>query len=311
MNASELTNASQRDARRAELYDLLGELPPRDRPIAAETVSVEEHDAYVLERLVLDLNGIEPVPAVFVRPRNAAPGRVPAVLFNHSHGGHYDLGKRELLAGAGYSCSPPFAEALARAGYASLCIDLWCFGERRGRSEADTFKHMLWHGQVLWGMMVYDTLRALDYLAARPDVAPDRIATLGMSMGSTMAWWIAALDERIAVTVDLCCLTDFEALIETGALSAHGIYYYVPSLMRHFTCGEINALIAPRPHLGTAGAYDNLTPAVGLDRIDAHLRQVYAAFGREEAWRLERFNVGHVETAAMRKSVMAFLKEWL
>lgn len=311
MNDSEGTNAGQREARRAELYGLLGELPPRDRAISAETIAVEEHEAYVLERMMLDLNGIEPVPAVFVRPRAAAPEPVPAVLFNHSHGGHYDLGKRELLAGAGYSCSPPFAEVLARAGIASLCIDLWCFGERRGRSEADTFKHMLWHGQVLWGMMVYDTLRALDYLAARPEVAPGRIGTLGMSMGSTMAWWVAALDERIAVTVDLCCLSDFQALIETNALSAHGIYYYVPSLLRHFTTAEINALIAPRAHLGLAGVYDNLTPAAGLDRIDAHLRQVYAAAGRAEAWRLERYHVGHVETAAMRKSWMAFLKEWL
>ena len=31
---------------------------------------------------------------------------------------------------------------------------------------------MLWKGRVLWGMMVYDTLRAVDYLATRPDIAP-------------------------------------------------------------------------------------------------------------------------------------------
>ena len=29
-----------------------------------------------------------------------------------------------------------------------------------------------------------------------------------------MAWWLAALDERITCCIDLCCLTDFEALIE-------------------------------------------------------------------------------------------------
>ena len=68
---------------------------------------------------------------------------------------------------------------------------------------------MLWEGQVMWGMMVYDSLRAIDYLVSRPDVDAARVATLGLSMGSTMAWWVAALDTRIKVCVDICCLTDF------------------------------------------------------------------------------------------------------
>jgi cephalosporin-C deacetylase-like acetyl esterase len=82
------------------------------------------------------------------------------------------------------------------------------------RTELDTFKEMLWKGQVLWGMMVYDTLRGLDYLFTRPEVDPARIGTLGMSMGSTMAWWVAALDPRLKLCVDICCLTDYQALIE-------------------------------------------------------------------------------------------------
>ena len=82
-------------------------------------------------------------------------------------------------------------------------------------------------------------------------------------MGSTMAWWLAALDERVKVCVDLCCLTDFAALIETRGLDGHGIYYYVPRLLKHFTTAEINALIAPRPHLALAGNYDRLTPSPG------------------------------------------------
>jgi hypothetical protein len=59
---------------------------------------------------------------------------------------------------------PPYAEILAGRGIASLCIDAWLFGERRGRTESEAFKQMLWNGQVLWGMMVYDSLRAVDYL---------------------------------------------------------------------------------------------------------------------------------------------------
>jgi dienelactone hydrolase len=296
--------------RRRQLYGLLGDLPPRRRKVAARKVGEERRGAHVVERLVLDLNGIEPVPAYFVRPVEDAGPR-PAVLFNHSHGGNYERGKNELLRSCEYLSMPPYAEELAGLGYNALAIDHWAFGERRGRTEGEIFKEMLWHGRVMWGMMVYDSLRAIDYLAARPDVDARRLATLGISMGSTMAWWAAALDTRIRVCVDLCCLTDFHALIETRGLDGHGIYYYVPELLKHFTTAEINELIVPRPHLALAGNYDRLTPPAGLDRIDAALRKAYRKAGAAGAWRLVRYDCGHMETAAMRAEIVAFLKRWL
>jgi pimeloyl-ACP methyl ester carboxylesterase len=302
--------AASADERRRELYGLLGDLPDRARPVSARLVSRETRDIHVLEKLVLDLNGIEPVPAYFVRPREVA-GPVPIVLYNHAHGGDYVLGKDELLAGRSHLQQPPYAEALARQGYAALAIDTWMFGERRGRSESETFKQMLWEGRVLWGMMVYDNLKAIDYLATRDDIDLSRLATLGLSMGSTMAWWTAALDERVKVTVDLCCLTDYQALIETRGLDGHGIYYYVPRLLKHFSAADINALVAPRPHLSLNGNFDRLTPPAGLDRIDAALRKVYAELGVPDAWKLLRYDIGHFETAAMRAEILEFLRSWL
>ncbi|MGQ9502439.1 MAG: dienelactone hydrolase family protein [Anaerolineae bacterium] len=296
--------------RRHQLYNLLGDLPDRQRPIHATCIGVEQRPCYVLERLMLDLNGVETVPAYFVRPLQGE-GPWPAVLYNHAHGGEYHIGKEELLIGRTFLFTPPYAEELTRRGYAALCIDHWAFGERRGRSESEIFKQMLWHGQVMWGMMVYDSVRALDYLVSRPDVDASRIATLGISMGSTMAWWVAALDTRIRVCVDMCCLTDYQALIETRGLDGHGVYYYVPGLLKHFTAAQINALIAPRPHLSLAGNYDPLTPPAGLERIDAALRRVYAELGAAEAWQLRRYDIGHLETAAMRADAMAFLERWL
>jgi len=142
-------------------------------------------------------------------------------------------------------------------------------------------------------------------------VAVLELGTLGMSMGSTMAWWLAALDPRIKVCVDICCLTDYEALIAAGGLDGHGIYYYVPSLLKHFSTSQINALIAPRPHLSLAGELDPLTPPAGLERIDRELRPVYAALGASEAWQLRRYASGHQETPAMRAAVLAFLEKWL
>lgn len=298
------------DQRRAELYALLGDLPPREHPIQARIVKKEVRDSYVLETLDLDLNGLERVPAYFARPRGHCD-RVPAVLYNHAHGGAYEIGKQELIDGRSALQSPPYAETLTQQGYCVLCIDSWNFGERRGRTESALFKEMLWKGRVLWGMMVYDSIRAIDYLVTRPEVDADRLATLGLSMGSTMAWWLAALDTRIRVCVDLCCLTDFEELIRTQGLDGHGIYYYVPSLLKHFQTSDISALIAPRAHLSLAGNHDPLTPSAGLDKIDRNMREVYEREECPERWRMIRYETGHFETAHGRAQVLAFLRRWL
>lgn len=299
------------DARRAQLYSLFGDLPPRDRPIRAHLLGTEHRTGYRLEKLSLDLNGLEAVPAYFAAPSNAG-GRLPVVLYNHSHGGHYHIGKEELLTGIQEYLPDPYVQDLVDRGWAVLAIDHWMFGGRAtGASEADVCKEKLWKGQVIWGQMVYDNLRAVDYLASRPDVDDRRIATLGMSMGSTMAWYTAALDERIAVCVDICCLTDFQALIEAKGLGGHGLYYYVPGLLKHFTTTDINALIIPRPHLSLAGIRDHLTPVAGLDRIEAELARLYADADVPDRWHLHREDVGHRETPAMRAAVLRFLEAWL
>lgn len=97
----------------------------------------------MVESLTLDLNGVESVPAYFTRPRDSAPP-YPAILCNYAHGGDYELGKRELLDGRALLQQPPYADALAQRGIAALGIDHWGFGERRGRTESELFKEMLW-----------------------------------------------------------------------------------------------------------------------------------------------------------------------
>jgi dienelactone hydrolase len=298
--------AAQRDL----LYTLMGDLPDRQRPLSAKKRSEAERDGFVLETWELDLNGLETVPAHLARPLRLT-GKAPAVLFNHSHGGGYDIGKREFLEGRAYLQPEPYAKTLTAQGYVALCIDHWCFGERNTATELDTFKAMIWQGRVLWGMMVYDSLRALDWLLARPDVDPARIGTLGMSMGSSMAQWVGALDPRVKAAVDICCLTEYHTLIKEKGLGGHGIYYYVPSLLKHFTASDINALIAPRAHLGIAGAKDPLAPAAGLDIIDRELKRAYQEAGRPEAWKLLRYDVGHQETPEGRAEAVAFLRSFL
>ena len=306
MSMARTRESSTTKNRRQELYGLLGKLPPRDRDVSAKSISSEDRGGYTLEKLVLDLNGEEPVPAYFASPKGAS-GKLPTLLFNHSHGGGYTIGKAEFIDGREYMGKPPYAEFLTSLGYNALCIDAWIFGERSGRAELDFCKEKIWQGRVVWGMMVYDSLKAVDYLHTRPDVDTGRLGTVGMSMGSSTAQWVGALDPRLKVVIDICCLTDWHTLVEVGGLKGHGIYYYVPDLLNHFTTAQMNALIAPRAHLSLTGNLDHLTPIAGLDKVDNELREVYAAAGKPDDWKLLRYEVGHQETPEMREQI----RQWL
>jgi len=301
--------ASFQERRRKELWGLLGDLPWQHQPAKPKLLSTEKHEGYTLERLILDLNGVEPVPALLLIPdKRQAPA--PGLLYIHWHGGMYDLGKEQLLRGV--DAQPAYAPVCVEKGLVTLAIDSWCFGERKHekngkQGEQDAFKVMLWKGQVLFGMMMFDELRALDYLASRSEVDSGRLGALGMSMGSTKAWWLAALDPRICLCVDVCCLTDYEELIRTQALSEHGIYYYVPSLLKHFQTADINELIVPRPRLSVNGRQDPLTPPLGVEKIRDHLLPLYRQYGAETDCHIELFDAAHVELPQMRKLIL----EWL
>ena len=92
-------------------------------------------------------------------------------LYIHWHGGNYGTGKDELLQGQ--KVLPAYAPVLAEKGIVTLAIDSWCFGQRQhdkdGRNgEWDAFKLMLWKGQVLYGMMLFDEFQAVTYLTRPP-----------------------------------------------------------------------------------------------------------------------------------------------
>ena len=60
------------DEQREKLYKLLGILPDRNRPISSRLISREKKNGYWLEKLLLDLNGFEEVPAYFFYQKKAA-----------------------------------------------------------------------------------------------------------------------------------------------------------------------------------------------------------------------------------------------
>ena len=284
-----------------------GGLPPGK---GGRTRDVRHEPDFTAEDIVIGSGGAA-VPGTLLRPRDAA-GPLPAVLYCHAHGNRHDIGRRELTEGRSALLNA-YGPVLAANGFAVLCIDMPGFGSRQAEgSETALSKAALWQGGTLLGRMLADLSAALEYLAARADVDADSIATLGLSMGATHAYLLAALDERIAACAHLCAFANMRPLIESGAHDLHGPYMTVPGLLEACDLGDIAALVAPRPQLVCCGKADPLTPPEALDPATDTLRRAYDQ--SDAADRLEIViseETGHTETAAMRTAVLRFLSQRL
>ncbi len=116
----------------------------------------------------LALRGVLHVP-------NGAAGPRPALVLCHGFGGS--------CRGAGH---PQLAAALAGAGYVVLRFDFRGCGESDGET-----------GSVICEEEVADLRHAVDFLAARPEAAPDRIGAIGASLGGSVAVAATAADPRL------------------------------------------------------------------------------------------------------------------
>jgi hypothetical protein len=300
--------SARQQTQRKKLLTLLGDLPTTHKPTPPRLIRKEQHTGYTLEHLEFDFNGMEPVPGILLVPEKRKK-KAPCMLYCHAHFGTYAIGKDELLNGR--SVMGAYAPVYAEKGILTLAIDSWCFGQRNTNTEMDTFKKMLWDGQTLFGMMLFDEMKALDYLLSRPEADASRVGVFGLSMGATKAWWLSALDTRITTCMDLCCMTDFDELIKENNLKGHGIYYYVPSLLKYFETKTINELIVPRPHVSLNGRRDELTPPHGVEKVRDHLIPLYKQHGNLEDCRVELFECGHEELPEMRQIILKWLDKYL
>lgn len=171
----------------------------------ARTVSYERRRGYTIERVSLD-DGVDGEISALVLVPERLSRPAPAMLWLHSS----TPDKAHVLIPHTSGGAEPLGEAFVRRGWVVLASDAYWHGDRAGtgpagpletgRAEQESlFKLHLWFGRTLWGMCVRDDQIALDYLCSRPEVDAGRIGATGMSMGSTRAWWLAALDERIRV----------------------------------------------------------------------------------------------------------------
>ena len=79
-------------------------------------------------------------------------------------------------------------------------LDTLEFGEVAGIHHG-THDLNMWNwlslGYTPAGVEVWNAIRALDYLEARPEVEARHIGLTGISGGGAMTWYTAAVDERI------------------------------------------------------------------------------------------------------------------
>jgi len=291
----------------ARLWTLLGQAEGPRPADGAQLSPPEPLGPHALHRLTLRI-GPATVPGLYLRPEGPAPH--PAVLYCHAHGNRYETGAEELIRGRP-ALQAPYGPALADLGIASLSIDLAPFGARRAEGpEGALAKAALWQGRPLMGQMLAELSAAFDWLAAQPEIDGTRIATLGLSMGGTHAYWLAALEPRVAACAQLCVFAAIAPLIASGAHDLHGPYMTVPGLLSEGDMGEVAALVAPRPQLVALGAVDPLTPPAARDPALARLRAAYGA--APDALQITVApDSGHVETPPMRSATLEFLARHL
>src|SRR6185436_13942097 len=195
--------------------------PPACDP-AAETVERVDCGDYIREKVWFNTTPDVRVPAFVLVPKDA-PRRAPAMVALHDHGGFYLWGKEKIVEMTDehaalsdfrrqYYGGRSIATELVRQGYVVVAIDMFYWGERRmlldddpadwrerpntisserinafnqrsGQSEQLVGRTIFAAGFTWAGVMFWDDIRSVDYLVTRPEVDPDRIGCVGLSVG--------------------------------------------------------------------------------------------------------------------------------
>jgi dienelactone hydrolase len=253
------------------LRDAIGPWPD-SVPLDVETLAVDETANYRREHIVFDSEATMSVPAYLLVPhQRTAPGA--AVLAIHGHG----PGKSTVCGLDGPT--EDYAHTLAERGFVVLAPDLRCFGERADWMPAGKYQ-CDWNlvcatmtGDTPLGQNVWDMQRALDVLAAHPLVDADRIAAAGFSYGATTALFLAALDERVRVTVVSGYLSSWRAA-HTMPWNMCGSQVW-RGLLGEFEHVDIASLIAPRALFVESGREDLIFPVEAATATVGALRRVY------------------------------------
>ena len=289
---------------------LTGHLGFLDRPappVQAELEQTVDRGSYVRERVVLRTGPDATMPVYVLVPKGLS-GPAPCVLALHGHGygvrdivGLWEDGS-ERWQPDGYH--KDFGCTLAERGFVVAAPEISCFGERRADysalageltgptpatcHNASTYAIML--GGSVMGLRVWDGMRAVDYLATRPEADIARLGAMGISGGGAHAYFSTACDDRIRACVISGYFCDWRHSI---LAFHHCTCNFVPGLLGHGELSDFAGLIAPRPCLIEAGRRDTNFPIDGVRAAMERATAAWRAFGAEDALTIDEFDGRH------------------
>jgi len=289
---------------RAQLMEMLGlgSLPKRTA-IRATITGTLERVGYRIEKVVF-----QSMPGLYVTGNFYAPHgegkRWPTILYLCGHAPH--------PLGAKFNYQDR-AAWFASHGYACLILDSLEFGEvpgiHHGLHDLNMWR-WLSLGYTPAGTEVWNGIRALDYLETRPEVDAKRIGVTGISGGGAITWYLAAVDERVAVATPVCSTYTFGSQAEHWRAwgQCDCIYF-------HNTYGidfpAVAALIAPRPLLMISGRKDDDFPPDGYHAVFERSKKVFELYGAGDRVREFDDDVGHSDPPQFLREARQWMQRWL
>lgn len=294
----------ERPMRRRELADMLGLNPmPERSPLRAEVTGTLDQPTFRIEKVVFQSRPGLYVTGSFYVPKDLQ-GPAPTVLYLCGHSAHPLGAKTQYLDRTTW---------FATHGYCVLALDTLEFGEVPGIHHG-THNLAMWHwlslGYTPAGIEVWNAMRALDWLATRPEVDATRIGLTGISGGGAITWYLAALDDRIAAAAPSCSTFTY------GSQAAHGlasgqcdcIYYHNA---HGWDFPVVAALIAPRPLLITSGRRDTIFPPDGYHEVFQRAQRIYGLMGAPDRIREVDDDVGHSDPPLFLNASREWMNRWL
>ncbi|MGP8243393.1 MAG: alpha/beta hydrolase family protein [Bryobacteraceae bacterium] len=221
---------------------------------------------YTIEKVLL-----ETLPGYYLggnlyRPSKPAPaGGFPAVVSPH---GHWSYGR---LENTDIASVPARCISLAHQGYVVFSFDMVGYNDtlQTPHDFGNNPRDELWDFGSL-GLQLWNAIRAVDFVAALPDVNPGRIGATGASGGATQTLLLSAVDDRIQFSAPANMIS---FLYQGG-----GVCENAPSLRVGANNVEFAAMMAPRPMLMT-GATGDWTRNMEQEEYPA-VRAIYQLYGK-------------------------------
>jgi dienelactone hydrolase len=286
-------------------------LPDRRTPLNARVTGRLEKKDYLVEKILFESRPHFYVSASLYLPKNIS-GKRPAIL---NVLGHNSEGK-------GAADKQRRCIAQAKKGFVALIIDGIGQGERKieGYSIYGSFPGAVHRtvgaqaflaGTHLFGLMVWDAIRAVDYLCSRTEVDSERIGITGTSGGGLMSTYILPFEPRIKVSVPACNPNTWSHRVRANLSTDHEQVFFGAFREGIDPRGDPLFAHVPKPLLINATSEDNLNPPRGVWALHSWLYRAYAAYGHPERLQTTMVKAPHAYNQEQREIAYAWMLRWL